>query len=312
MGNQQTILSESEREYLDAAQSGLLRNVESPWLHAKDSISNAYNTIIKGTYYLWFDEGGSSYSNLASATRTIEQLFATEVKHTPSTLTEELIQKLTGAYHEYIEELRQGNGRAFHILHVSTRICKKYNPQGTITARDVFSIMCGSVKDFIAPAKGNETARFNPNGPSVQTIDNVYLFGLTSDNPISSTAYLRLMLAVNKTKPGHLLHPGKIFRFITETPDEIFSNTIGLGNAQYFSTGINITSKYIPGLTGKKELAPVNKTADWFNNNVLDNVMGSRIFKSQDMNLKSEVERLLHTGAFRRKSSFPIKPGDTK
>jgi hypothetical protein len=293
MSERSITLTPHEKKYIKEFEDGYERNWQAKWLHAKDSVLNGWG-ILKGTGYLWFDDG-SFYSNIFAHTKSIEEIFTTEVKWNGSNTTRKVKDAISHSAAFYQSQVKAGNGMAYHVLHVSTKIIKKNLSKGKITSKDVFNIMCGSVKDYVAPAKSNETARFNPHGPNVQHIPRVNLFGGTSDNPVSSTAYLDHMMMVNETLLGHLLHPGKIFRFITETADTIYSNTIGIGNAQYISDGAHIALKSV-GITERYRV--LDKTLDWVDNNFLDNVIGARIFKNQDINLKKEVERQYNKGGY--------------
>jgi hypothetical protein len=285
------VLTPHDRKYVKEFEQGFERNAESPYLHFFDTLKSGYG-ILRGWKYLWLDDG-SFYSNIFSHTKTIEEIFKTEVKWNGSGVTHRVKETIKHAAAYYQAQVKAGNGKAFHVLHVSTKIIKKNEAQRSISAKNVFDIMCSSIKDYAAPAKSNENARFNHRGPNIQHIPRVNLYGITSDNPISTTAYIDQMMIVNETWLGHLLHPGKIFRFITETSDTIYSNTIGIGNAQFLSDGAHIVLKSV-GISERYKV--VDKTLDWLDNNFLDNVIGARIFKNQDINLKKEVERQYNCG----------------
>jgi hypothetical protein len=287
-------LTPYEKKYIKELDEGLERNASAKWQHTKDTFSNGWG-IVKGTGYLWFDDG-TFYSNIFAHTKTIDQIFDTEVKWNGSSATKGVKESIKQDAAYYQAQVKAGNGKAYHVLHVSTKIIKKHIPEGNVAAKDVFNIMCSSVKDYVAPAKSNETAGFDPSGPTIQHVPRVNLFGATSDNPINTTAYLDKIMIVNETMLGHLLHPGKIFRFITESDDTIYSNTIGIGNAQYISDGVNIVLKKV-GVSERINM--LDKVLDEIDNNFLDNVVGARIFKNQDINLKNEVKRLLNTGYFK-------------
>jgi hypothetical protein len=287
-----SVLTDYERRLEREAEEGLRRNERKPFRHFYDTIGNAAG-ITKGAIYIWSDHDGSYYSNVFADTKTIEDIFATQVKWNNSSATSQVKLMLANDAAFYQNEVKAGRGNSFHVLHVSTKITDKQTSKGTVTAREVYNIMCGSVKDYVAPAQSDEQARFNPHGPDKQRVNRINLYGLTSDNPVSSTAYLSLHLFVNETILGHLLHPGKIYRFITETNTAIYSNTIGLGNAHFLSDAARIALKKLRVSERSKK---IDQSADFANNKILDNIIGARIFKSQDMRLKKEVQRRYNPG----------------
>jgi hypothetical protein len=141
-------------------------------------------------------------------------------------------------YHLYPSDYTtdtNSSGEAFQ-----TKICSK-DTTPYCSADIIFDLMVSDAR-FIAP-----TAQQHRVKHCTRTLVDLSLLGipLARVNPIRSMVSREVRTVTNYTVPGHLLHPGRVVRTITEDEDGVYVETWGEGTGNCLYSAVDEYSEHL-------------------------------------------------------------------